>query len=77
MLTWMRSKGKLSQVGVEGTGAYGQGWPATCTSNPLRNSKFPDLTDGFAANAARVIRGPSGLGWVGSIRSLWFTAVIV
>jgi transposase len=25
MLTWMRSKGKLSQVGVEGTGAYGAG----------------------------------------------------
>ncbi|MGJ6122489.1 transposase [Mycolicibacterium sp. Y3] len=23
MLTWMRSQGKLSQVGVEGTGAYG------------------------------------------------------
>src|SRR6185436_940454 len=25
MLTWMRSKGRLSQVGVEGTGAYGAG----------------------------------------------------
>ena len=25
MLTWMRSKGNLSQVGVEGTGAYGAG----------------------------------------------------
>lgn len=25
MLTWMRSYGKLSQVGVEGTGAYGAG----------------------------------------------------
>ena len=25
MLTWMRSQGKLSQVGVEGTGAYGAG----------------------------------------------------
>jgi transposase len=25
MLTWMRSKGSLSQVGVEGTGAYGAG----------------------------------------------------
>jgi transposase len=25
MLTWMRSKGKLNQVGVEGTGAYGAG----------------------------------------------------
>lgn len=25
MLTWMRSKGKLGQVGVEGTGAYGAG----------------------------------------------------
>lgn len=25
MLTWMRSKGTLSQVGVEGTGAYGAG----------------------------------------------------
>jgi transposase len=25
MLTWMRSQGKISQVGVEGTGAYGAG----------------------------------------------------
>ena len=25
MLTWMRGKGKLTQVGVEGTGAYGAG----------------------------------------------------
>jgi transposase len=25
MLTWMRSKGRLGQVGVEGTGAYGAG----------------------------------------------------
>ena len=25
MLTWMRSNGRLSQVGVEGTGAYGAG----------------------------------------------------
>jgi transposase len=25
MLTWMRSKGSLGQVGVEGTGAYGAG----------------------------------------------------
>jgi transposase len=25
MLTWMRGKGKLGQVGVEGTGAYGAG----------------------------------------------------
>ncbi len=25
MLTWMHRKGRLSQVGVEGTGAYGAG----------------------------------------------------
>jgi transposase len=27
---WLRSHGRLQAVGLEGSGAYGAAWPATC-----------------------------------------------
>ena len=36
LLTWMRGFGQLLRVGVEGTGAYGAGWPADCTARVSR-----------------------------------------
>ena len=33
LLTWMRGKGRVDRVGIEGTGAYGAGLARTCTSS--------------------------------------------
>src|SRR5258707_3369550 len=37
-LAWMRGYGDLVKVGVEGTGSYGAGWPAT---SPARTWRWP------------------------------------
>jgi len=35
-LAWMRAHGELAKAGVEGTGSYGCGWPATWLAAVLR-----------------------------------------
>lgn len=36
LLAWMRGFGRLGRVGVEGTGAYGPGWPGDCVTRTSR-----------------------------------------
>ncbi len=38
-LAWMGSHGELARVGVEGTGSYGCGWPATWLPRGCRWSR--------------------------------------
>ena len=41
---WLGEHGQLDQVGVEGTGSYGAGWPGTCPARASPSSRSTDPT---------------------------------
>ncbi len=44
LLGWLERFGDVTKIGVEGTGSYGQGWPATCVEWVSRSSRSTDRT---------------------------------
>ncbi|EUA86529.1 transposase family protein [Mycobacterium ulcerans str. Harvey] len=56
MLTWMRSKGNLTKVGVEGTGAYGAGLARYLHEQGVEVLEVPAPTGASVGSAARATR---------------------
>jgi hypothetical protein len=52
LLQWLRGHGEVHQVGIEGCGSYGAGWPAACEPRASRSSRSAAQTASFDAGAA-------------------------
>ena len=55
LLAWLETFGDVTKIGIEGTGSYGSGSPATCAEWASKSSRSTDPTEKNGAAAASPI----------------------